>query len=464
MTASPACRSRAVAMVQTASLARARLAPSATAARGTAPPPRTTLIPSCWLQTPARARGGCCAGRRVGCADACAGDGEGAAHGGGGVGAPRYVLARGVGEGKGDCARAPGRRFFLSFCVAPSRRTRGVHTPAGLGSHNGFACVLGPGRYAAACQSYLTLAESYVEAEQFATAVEFHGKVLEICLAAHDMVGAAETHGRLGRIHVTTGDMEAAIARHEQQVAVATAAGPEAMEQKRDGQRSLVSAYGQQAADAEKAGDVASAIATYEKCLEAARACGDVAGEGLTQHRLGMALAAAGETERAMQCQRLYRDACAAQQPPDLAGQGKACQALAAAAQAMGDTESASTYLEECIELASRAEDTAAQSRGCAALGALYRTSGNHASSVQYFEKFFELARAAETEDDPALDQATDEQAPGDGLRLADTARAALGLARGNAQMAVFAEVVQKDLGGLLAWRNRRTPLTSTSP
>lgn len=38
MTASPACRSRAVAMVQTASLARARLAPSATAARGTAAP------------------------------------------------------------------------------------------------------------------------------------------------------------------------------------------------------------------------------------------------------------------------------------------------------------------------------------------------------------------------------------------------------------------------------------------
>ncbi len=312
------------------------------------------------------------------------------------------------------------------------------------------------GRYAAACQSYLTLAESYVESKQYGTAVEFHEKVLEICLAAHDMVGAAEAHGRLGRIHATTGDMEAAIARHEQQVGVATAAGPEAMEQKRDGQRNLVSAYGQQAADAAKVGDVASAIATYEKCLDAARACGDVAGEGLTQHRLGMTLAAAGETERAMQCQRLYRDACAAQQPPDLAGQGKACQALAAAAEAIGDTESASTYLEECIELASRAEDTAAQSRGCAALGALYRTSGNHASSVQYFEKFFELARAAETEDDEAQ---VPENTPAGGLRLTDTARAALGLARGNAQMAVFAEVVQKDLPGLLAWRNRRTPL-----
>lgn len=305
----------------------------------------------------------------------------------------------------------------------------------------------------------MTLAESYAEAQQHATAVEFHEKVLEICLAAHDMVGAAEAHGRLGRIHVTTGDMETSIARHEQQVAVATAAGPEAMEQKRDGQRSLVRAYGQQAADAAKAGDVASAIATYEKCLDAARACGDVAGEGLTQHRLGMTLAAAGETERAMQCQRLYRDACAAQQPPDLAGQGQACQALATAAEAIGDTEAASTYLEECIELASRAEDTAAQSRGCAALGAMYRTAGNHAASVQYFEKFFELARAAETEDEPEHLAHSAERSMAGSLRLTDTARAALGLARGNAQMAVFAEVVQKDLPGLLAWRNRRTPL-----
>ena len=287
--------------------------------------------------------------------------------------------------------------------------------------------------------------------------MEFHGKVLQICMAAHDMVGAAEAHGRLGRIHVEQGDLDLAIERHEQQVAVASAAGPEAMEQKRDGQRSLVSAYGQQAEAAEKAGDTAGAIATHEKCLEAARQCGDVAGEGLTQHRLGMTLAAAGETERVMQCQRLYRDACAAQQPVDLVGQGKACQALAAAAQAKGDTDAAANYLEDCIELASRAEDTAAQSRGCAALGALHRSNGNHAASVQYFEKFFELARAAETEEEPTEEQ-TQSDAAG-GLRLADTARAALGLARGNAQMAVFADVVQKDLSALLAWRNRRTPL-----
>jgi hypothetical protein len=77
-------------------------------------PPRTTLIPSCWLQTPARARGGCCAGRRVGCADACAGDGEGAAHGGGGVGAPRYVLARVWGR---ERETAPGRRAAAFSCL-----------------------------------------------------------------------------------------------------------------------------------------------------------------------------------------------------------------------------------------------------------------------------------------------------------------------------------------------------------
>jgi hypothetical protein len=45
------------------------------------------------------------------------------------------------------------------------------------------------------------------------------------------------------------------------------------------------------------------------------------------------------------------------------------------------------------------------------------------------------------------------------GLRLADTARAALGIARANAQFETFAKVVKTDLPALLAWRNRRVPM-----
>eukprot|EP01052_Picozoa_sp_SAG31_P004701 SAG31_NODE_198_length_20656_cov_5.167291_6_plen_218_part_00 len=197
----------------------------------------------------------------------------------------------------------------------------------------------------------------------------FHEKVLDICEGAQDMVGAAEAQGRLGRTHMAAGNVLDAISCHERQVAVASSIGGDAVEQKRDGQSSLIKGYTAQATEYETDGDSASAIALYEKCLDCSRQSGDVHGEGETQHRLGLILASIGEVNRAMQCQRTYRDNCASQSPPDLVGQGKACQALATAAQALGDMEAATKYLEECIELASNAEDSVGQARACAALG-----------------------------------------------------------------------------------------------
>ena len=311
-----------------------------------------------------------------------------------------------------------------------------------------------PGRHQGACSSYLSLASGYAEAGERGTEMAFHEKVLEICESAQDMVGAAEAQGRLGRTHMAVGNVLDAIGCHEQQVAVAASIGSEAVEQKRDGQSSLITAYTAQAEDYVKIGDSASAIALYEKCLDCSRQSGDVKGEGETQHKMGLILASIGEVERSMQCQRLYRDACAAQSPPDAAGQGKACQALATAANKLGDTEAATQYLEECIELASSAEDSAAQARACASLGGLLRSQGNHGAALGNFEKFFELARASGAEEGSA-DAANDTGS----LGLSDTARAALGVARANANFDAFKHSLQNDLGAMLAWRNRRIPL-----
>ena len=99
--------------------------------------------------------------------------------------------------------------------------------------------------------------------------------------------------------------------------------------------------------------------------------------------------------------------------------------------------------------------DVCAPVTGCAALGALYRANGNHEAAVQYFEKFFELARAAEMEEQQTITvqgaaPAAGGSSAGGPLRLADTARAALGIARANAQLATFADVVRR----LLPFRN----------
>ena len=46
---------------------------------------------------------------------------------------------------------------------------------------------------------------------------------------------------------------------------------------------------------------------------------------------------------------------------------------------------------------------------------------------------------------------------------MSDTARAALGVARADAKMEDFKHVLQNDLTGLLAWRNRRIPFQAAS-
>lgn len=330
------------------------------------------------------------------------------------------------------------------------------------------------GDYDAACGSYTSLAEQFVapgsSQTHLDTAIDFHSKVLNIRDGSRDALGTAVAQSHLGQVHVAKGDLLSAIACHEQQAALAQSLGIEGAEQRRLAQQSLVAVYTAQAARySREEGMVDAAVEMYHKCLDAARSCGDMKSEGLTQHRLGLTLAGTGDMEGAMRCQQLYRDSCAAQTPEDKRGQGKACQAMAGASRMLGDHEGAARYLEECVQLASSAEDTTAQASACASLGSLYRAEENHAAALQYFEKCFELARAAKGQafsDKSGAPEPDAEAAAGrdkgGALSLTDSARAALGLARGMAAMEKFSDVVQHDLPALLQWRNRRLPLDRT--
>eukprot|EP01052_Picozoa_sp_SAG31_P004702 SAG31_NODE_198_length_20656_cov_5.167291_7_plen_162_part_00 len=78
-------------------------------------------------------------------------------------------------------------------------------------------------------------------------------------------------------------------------------------------------------------------------------------------------------------------------------------------------------------------------------------------SQLGNFEKFFELARASGADE---ISDGNDATLGNSSLGLADTARAALGVARANANFDAFTRVLQtNDLDTLLAWRNRRIPL-----
>jgi hypothetical protein len=62
---------------------------------------------------------------------------------------------------------------------------------------------------------------------------------------------------------------------------------------------------------------------------------------------------------------------------------------------------------------------------------------------MQLFEKNFEIARS------------TVSSGQGD-RKLVDVARVNLGMARGNAQMSAFVNVINFDIQNLLRWKNRR--------
>merc|ERR1712070_643143 len=90
-----------------------------------------------------------------------------------------------------------------------------------------------------------------------------------------------------------------------------------------------------------------------------------------------------------------------------------------------------------------KTDNLIAQGEACCNLGVIYNQRGEFSKAVQLFEKNFEIARSTVVS--------------GKGDRsLVDTARVNLGMARGNAQMQTYMNIINHDLTTLLRWKNRR--------
>jgi len=310
---------------------------------------------------------------------------------------------------------------------------------------------------AAACAAYRTLAEHYAGLGEYATAVVFNEKIVGAAMAAGETAAAAAAQGLLGAACVLSGDLQAAIACHEQQVVLGRQmGGAEGATVMAEARASLVTAYTARAAAMERAGDAGGALLLLQKCLVAARDCGDAAREAAAQHRLGSVHLALGALNSARECQQLYR--AASEAAADVAGQGRACRALAEIARASSDSAQVASFLGECVRLAEVCDDLDAHARACESLGLHHREHGDHAKAAQFYEKYFELSRSSTSAE--GAQKAADGDAAEQPNVLVERSRAALGVARGNSQLAAFSAAVAGDVPALVQWRNRRVPIT----
>lgn len=117
--------------------------------------------------------------------------------------------------------------------------------------------------------------------------------------------------------------------------------------------------------------------------------------------------------------------------------QGSAYAALAAAHEKLGNMEAVVECLNRFLRIARDTENLKAQAEACSNLGVIHNRQGNFEAAVNFFEQAYDLMRSLLTSRD--------------GTRKAvDQARVNLGMARGNARMGQYMNVINYDMSSLL--------------
>eukprot|EP00753_Platysulcus_tardus_P016453 PLAT5721.3.p1 GENE.PLAT5721.3~~PLAT5721.3.p1 ORF type:complete len:462 (+),score=182.55 PLAT5721.3:94-1479(+) len=295
-------------------------------------------------------------------------------------------------------------------------------------------------------EHYNNLAQYFQGIGDSKTGIYFYEKCLEISRLSADMRGELEANHNLGLAHQALGDVSAAISFHERELEIALHMASEADIVACN--KELVKVYRAHGEDLERANDLDAAVRFHEKCLEASRGARDWVSEGLANYRLGRAYVLMEDPDRALEYLNAYLTIC--EEMDDREGQGAACSALAAAYQTLGNTDKAISFLTRFLELAKETDNAAAQQEACNNLGVIHNRRGEFARAVEYFEQNFEIARSIVS-------------AGGGDSRLVDRARVSLGMARGNAQLGAYLNVINYDLSSLLSWKNRRIHLPRSS-
>jgi len=290
-------------------------------------------------------------------------------------------------------------------------------------------------------ESYNKLAQYFQDVNDCRTGIYFYEKCLEIARLTSDKQGEMGANHCLGLAHQSINDSKSAIMYHEKHLEIAQSLDDHGELHRANCE--LIKVYRRCAEEYETLNNYREAVTFHIKCLEASRATDNRISEGLAGYRIGRAYVLLNEPDRSIPYLNEYLSICKDADVNDLEGQGAACSALAAAYQSLGSMDSAVQHLEQFLDIATKTDNLIAQGEACCNLGVIYNRRGEFAKAMQLFEKNFEIARS------------TVSSGQGD-RKLVDVARVNLGMARGNAQMSAFVNVINFDIQNLLRWKNRR--------
>lgn len=298
------------------------------------------------------------------------------------------------------------------------------------------------GDTASVYEAYNNLALYYQGAADPKTGIYFYEKCLEISRLTGDARGEMEANHNLGVAYEALDNVPSAIKFHERHLDLAKKQEDDAGE--RQANAELVKLYRRRAEALETEGRLDDACELHMRCLVASQACGDRLAEGLANYRAGRVYVLLGETLKGVPFLENYLEITKELEGQD-EGQGAAYAALAAAYQSLKQPEKAVDCLEQFLRIAEETGNLAAQSEACSNLGVIFNRRGEFDRAVEYFAKAYELTRT--------------HVSSGAGRRKdLDTARVNLGMARGNAQMGAYMNVINYDVSSLLLWKNRRAP------
>lgn len=296
------------------------------------------------------------------------------------------------------------------------------------------------GETAAVYECYNSLAEYFQKQQDSKTGVYFYEKCLEMSRLTGDVAGEMTANRNLGSAYEALGNVQGAIRYHERHLEIAKER-EDAIEQ-RQAHTQLVNVYRRHAEQLEAEGNYNDAAELHMRCLLSAQACGNRLAEGLANYRTGRVHVLLQEPQKAVPYLQNYLKVTQEMEGQE-AGQGNAHAALAAAFQALSQTDKATGELEKFLAIAESTNNLTAQGEACSNLGVIFNRQGDFTKAVKYFERAYELMRTL--------------IAAGEGTRkMVDSARVNLGMARGNARMGSYLNVINFDVKALLLWKNRR--------
>ena len=215
---------------------------------------------------------------------------------------------------------------------------------------------------------------------QYAKAVEYYEKSLEIARKIGDVNGEGMTLMGLGNVYEGWGQYAKALECYEKSLEISREIGDVKGEGSTLGNLGI--AYSHR-------GQYTKAVELYEKSLEIKRKIGDVNGEGNTLTGLGIVYADWGQYAKAVE---YYEKSLAIfTKTGDVKGEGSDLHNLGSVYKEWGQYAKAVEFYEKSLEIARKIGDVHAEGQTLTNLGEIYRAQGEHDKALASFQKGLEI-------------------------------------------------------------------------